>query len=154
MLKSSNKFRIFTATILYHLFIKKKKHLTFPISTRNKYNENTVTDYKIVHNPTYIVEHVPVLFHLKSSFRAQDIQIFMFLSSLIFSPVSHCFRGWSKKNLKVYDIINCLSKNLTTHFVWYLEKKLRCDTETLSIDRELNKECFYGKMMPKMCTKS
>ena len=25
-----------------------------------------------------------------------------------FFPVCHCFRGWSKKNLKVYDVINCL----------------------------------------------
>ena len=28
-----------------------------------------------------------------------------------------------------------------------------CDTETLSIDRELNKEHFNGKIMQKMCTK-
>ena len=90
------------------------------------------------------------LFHLKSSFSSWDIQIFVFLSSPLFSPVSHCFSDWSKKNLKVYDIINCLSDNLITH----LEKEIRCDTETLSIDRELNKEHFYGKIMQKMCTKS
>ena len=29
-----------------------------------------------------------------------------------FSPVRHYFRGWSKINLEVYDIINCLNKNL------------------------------------------
>ena len=28
-----------------------------------------------------------------------------------FFPVSHCFRAWSKINLKFYDIINCLNKN-------------------------------------------
>ena len=79
---------------------------------------------------------------------------FLFLSSPLFLPVSHCFRGWSKKNLKVYDVINCQNKNLITHFVWYLEKEIRCDIETLSIDRVLNKEHFYRKIMQKMCTKS
>ena len=57
------------------------------------------------------------LFHLKSSFRSQDIQIFVIPSSPLFLPISHCFTGSSKKNLKAYDIINCLNKNLITHFV-------------------------------------
>ena len=76
-------------------------------------------------------------FNLKSSFRSQDIQIFGYLSSPLFFPVSRCFRGWSKKNLKVYDVINSLDKNLITHFVWYFEKEMRCDIKTLSIDRIL-----------------
>ena len=38
--------------------------------------------------------------------------------------------------------------------VWYLEKEIRCDIETLPIDRELNKKHFYGKIMQKMCLKS
>ena len=88
---------------------------------------------------------------LLSFFRYLNFCIFVFPS---FFTVSHCFRGWSKKNLKIYDVINCLNKNLITHFVWYLEKEIRCDTETLSIDRELNNEHFYGKIMQKMCTKS
>ena len=67
-----------------------------------------------------------------------------FLLSLFFFPVSHCFRGWIKRNLKVYDVINCLNENLITHFVWYLEKEIRCDIETLSIDGVLNMENFYG----------
>ena len=33
------------------------------------------------------------LFYLKSSFRSRDIQIFVFLSFLLFLPVDHCFRG-------------------------------------------------------------
>ena len=70
----------------------------------------------------------------------------------LFSPVSHCFRGWSKKNFNVYVVTNCLNKNLITHFVWYLEKGIKFDIETLS--RILNKERFYGKIMQKMCTKS
>ena len=55
-----------------------------------------------------------------------------------FLPVSHCFRGWFKKNLKVYDVINCLNKNLITRFPWYLEKEIRCDIEILSIGEVLN----------------
>ena len=70
-----------------------------------------------------------------------------------FLPVSHCFRGCSKINLNVYDVINCLNKNLITHFVCYLEKK-RDDIETSTIDRVLNKDHFYGKIMQKMCIKS
>ena len=78
------------------------------------------------------------LFHLKSWFPSQDIQIF---------AVSHCLRGWSKKKTQVYDVINCLSKNVITHFVWYLEKEIRCDTKTLSIDRQLSKDHFNRKTM-------
>ena len=33
------------------------------------------------------------LFHLKSSFRSEDIQIFVFPSSPLFLPISHCFRA-------------------------------------------------------------
>ena len=50
-----------------------------------------------------------------------------FLSSPLFLPVGHCFRGWSKRNLKVYDVINCLNENLIAYFVWYYEKKKRYD---------------------------
>ena len=50
------------------------------------------------------------------------IQMFVFLSSPLFFNVGHCFRGWSKINVKVYGVINCVNKNLITHFVWYLEK--------------------------------
>ena len=89
-----------------------------------------------------------------SSFRSWDIQIFVFLSALIFLSVSYCVRGCLKINLKVYDVINCLNKNLITHCVWYLGKEKRSDIETLSIDKVLNKEHFYDKIMQKMCTKS
>ena len=41
-----------------------------------------------------------VLFHLKSAFRSQDIHIFVFSSSPLSLPVSHCLRAWSKINLK------------------------------------------------------
>ena len=82
------------------------------------------------------------LFHRKSSFHSRDIQIFVFASSPLFIPFSHCFRGCSKINLKVYDIINCLNKNLITQFVSYIEKEKRYDNENLSTDIGLNKEHF------------
>ena len=72
-------------------------------------------------------------FSSKSSFRSRDIQVCVFSSSPLFLRVSHCFTGWSKKNLKVYDFINGLNKNLITHFVWYLEKEITCDIEIRNI---------------------
>ena len=33
------------------------------------------------------------LFHLRSSFHSEDIQILVFPSSPLFLPVNHCFRG-------------------------------------------------------------
>ena len=54
----------------------------------------------------------------------------------------------------VYDVIKCLNKNLITHSAWYRDKKKRYDIAILSLDRVLNKEHFYGKIMQKICTKS
>ena len=62
-----------------------------------------------------------------------------------FLHVGHCFRGWSKINRKVHDVINCLNKNSLTHFVWYLEKEI----ETLSIEGVSDKKHFYRKIMQK-----
>ena len=93
-----------------------------------------------------------VLFHLKSSFRLYShFWIFIFP---FFVPVSHYFRSWLRKNLKVYHNIYCLNKNLITHFVWYPEKKIKYDIETLSIDRVLNMEHFHGKIMQKTAPKA
>ena len=44
------------------------------------------------------------LFHLKSSFRSRNIQIFVFLSSPVFFFVSHCLNGWSMKNLWCHQL--------------------------------------------------
>ena len=91
------------------------------------------------------------LFHVKISFCSQDIQIFVFLSSSLFFPVSHCFRSWFKKNLKFYGVIICLNKSLITRFVWYLEKEIWCVIETLSTGRVLN---IYGTFLwEKSCRK-
>ena len=57
---------------------------------------------------------------LFSFLRYSNFCIFIFP---YFFPVSHCFRGWFKKNLKVCDVITCLNKDLITHFVWYFEKQ-------------------------------
>ena len=95
-----------------------------------------------------------ILFHLKSSFRSRDIQIFVFLSFPFFLPVGYCFTRWLKINPKVHDAINCLSKNSIKHFVSYLEKERRYDIEPLSIGGVSDKEYFYRKIMQKMCSKS
>ena len=89
----------------------------------------------------------------KKLFSSWDLQIFVFLFFPYFLPVGHCFRGWSKINIKVYDIINCLHKNSVTYFVWYLEKEKRYDNETF-IDEVSDKEHFYRKTMQKMYSKS
>ena len=80
----------------------------------------------------------------KKLFTFSRYSIFFISIFYSFSPVSYCFRGWSKINLiKVYNV-----------FIWYLEKEKRYDIETMSTDRVLNKEHFYGKAMQKMCNKS
>ena len=76
--------------------------------------------------------------------RYSNFCIFVFPS---FFLVIHCFRGWFKKNLNAHDVINCLNKNLITYYIWYLEKEIGCDIDNLSIDRVLNTEHFYGKIM-------
>ena len=79
-----------------------------------------------------------------------SFQVFVFPSASLLFPVSHCFRGWSKINLKVYDVINCLYKNLKITHVWYLQKEKRSDIETFSIYWVFNKEHFF---MEKSCRK-
>ena len=104
-------------------------------------------------SPSEIMKNV-FLFHQKTSVHSQDIQIFLFFSAPLFSPVSHCFRGWFKKNFKVCDVINCQIENLITHFVWYLEKEIRSDIELLHIDKVWNMEHFCGKIIQKIWTKA
>ena len=71
-----------------------------------------------------------------------------------FFIVSHYFRGWLQINVKVYEFINCLKKNLITLFVWYLEKEKRYDVEILSIYRVLSKEHFMKKSCRKCASKA
>ena len=53
---------------------------------------------------------------------------------------------------KVYDVINCLNKNLIKYFVQYLEKEKRYDIETSSIDKL--RPTFLWKNHAEKCTKS
>ena len=94
-----------------------------------------------------------VFYFILKAFCSRDIENFVFPSSPLFLPISHCFRAWSKLNLKVYDIINCLNKNLIIYFVWNLEKE-SYDIETLSIDIVLNKVIFVEKSYRKCWSKA
>ena len=94
------------------------------------------------------------IFHQMIALQKLWKMFFISCKNVFYFPVSHCLRGWSKKNLKIHDVINSPNKNLITCFVWYLDKEIGWDIEALSIDRELNKENFYGKIKQKMCTKS
>ena len=67
----------------------------------------------------------------------------------LFPSVSHYSGRWFKLNFKVYDVISCVNKNLKTHFIWNLKKEGRSGIETWIIDRVLDKEHFYGKIMQK-----
>ena len=78
---------------------------------------------------------------------------FLYLHLPLFFFLSAIAWELDPRNIKVFDVINCLNKNLIIHFVWYLEKAKRYHVETLAIDTVLNKEHFYGKIMQKMCTK-
>ena len=60
-------------------------------------------------------------------------------SFLLFSPLDQRFRGWLKKN-NIFCLIS--------------SKWKRYDIETLSIDRVINKEQLYRKILKKICTKS
>ena len=78
---------------------------------------------------------------------------FLFPSSPLFLSVSHCFRAWSKINLKVHNIINCLNKNLVIHLAWYVEKEEMYSIETLSIDRVTLWKKMWNIFMVKSCSK-
>ena len=82
--------------------------------------------------------------------RYSNFCVFVFPS---FFPVSHCFSGWFKRILQVHDVINCLNKNLITHFVWCLEKEIGRDIEILSIDRVSNTEHFMENSCRKCAPK-
>ena len=90
------------------------------------------------------------LFHLKSSSRSRDIRVFCL--PLFFSLSATALVVDPRKILKVYDAINCISKNLITQFVWYLKKEIGCDI--LSIIRVSKKEHFMEKSCRKCAPKA
>ena len=75
--------------------------------------------HNVIHLPSLFIALIAFDFQVTTSVILQHCQILFFF---LFSFVNHCFRGWSKINVKVYDVIHCLNKNLITHFVWYLEQ--------------------------------
>ena len=100
------------------------KFKNFPIHVFQTYACYFLTSFYIFHQMIALPKLWKMFFisskKLSSFSRYLTFCISIFAS---FSPVSHCFRAWSKINLKVYDVINCLNKNLITHFVWNLEKE-------------------------------
>ena len=71
-----------------------------------------------------------------------------------FLSVSHCFRGCSKTNLKVYGVINRLNNNLIIHFVWYLEKENRYDMKLCPIIEHEIRNTFIKKSCRKCAPKA
>ena len=89
-----------------------------------------------------------VFYFIKKALCSEDIYFpfFFYLSAIALA--------WSKINLKVYDVISCLNKYiLNSTFCLISWGGKNYDVETLSIDRVLHKEHFYGKIMQKICTK-
>ena len=71
-----------------------------------------------------IVDLSSYFYFFANDYKKDKILNFLYFCHPFFFPFSHCFIGWSKINLKVYGIINCLNKNLMTHCwypVWYLD---------------------------------
>ena len=64
----------------------------------------------------YFIKKIPFVLE-KFKFLYFHLPLFFFLSDIALD--------WSKINLKVYNVINCLNKNLITHFVCYFEKEKR-----------------------------
>ena len=152
--------------IFHHMIALQKLWKVFFISSKNLTKSRITRSFifylfiYFLNNTLFTKNNISLEIHpassgylnLKTSFHSRHIQLFVYLSSF-FSPLSHCFRGWFKKNLKVYDVTNFLNYNLTTDYIWSIEKEIRSDVETLSNDRVLNTEHFYGKIM-QMCSKS
>ena len=92
-------------------------------------------------------EKLFLFYLLKAFFVLKIFQFFLFLSFSFSScqPLKMIIKKMIKLNLKIYDVINWLYKNLKTHLVWYLEKESGSDIETWSIDRVLNKRHYMGR---------
>ena len=97
-----------------------------------------------------------LLFHLKSSFRYWDIQIFVFPSFPLFLQVDYCFGGPLQINLKVYDAVNCLNKNIMTHCliswegkkVWHWHFVHRWSIKQKIFSWENHAEKLHKKLVP------
>ena len=126
-------------------------YLMYQVSTL--YSEKSLKLVPTIFSQIFIYHQMIPLQNLWKMFFISSKKLFYFSRYLFFcvsifpsfSPCQPLLRAWSKINLKVYDVINCLNKNVIIYLVWYLEKANRYDIETLSIDRVLNKKHFYVK---------
>ena len=100
-------------------------------------------------SPLKIMENV--FYYIKKAlFILKIFKFLCFCLPLFFSLSAIALEIYPRKILVLWH----LNKDFMTHFVWYHEKKIRCDIETLTIDRVLNKEHFYGKIMQKIMPKT
>ena len=81
----------------------------------------------IFHFLFYLTKRKPIkndekwfLFHVKSSFRSQDIKCFVFPSCLHFCPVGHCWKKRLKIFFKIHDVMKWLNKDSNIHIDRYL----------------------------------
>ena len=101
-----------------------------------------------------------VFYFISKALVALEIFKFVYFRLPLFFALSFiALQADPRKILKFMMSSDGLNKNLITHFIWYLAKEIRCDIESLSIDRVSNKKHFYIKKMispkyRKMCTKS
>ena len=143
-------------TCLYH-----ECNVTLFSSEVSSYAEKTsLIPVCAIFNQMFIFHQMIALQKLWKVFFISSKKLFLFLRYSIFCIfVFPPFFSLSAIALevdlrKILKVINGLNRNLITYFVWYLDKEKRCDIETLFLDRLLNTERFYGKIMQNLCTKS
>ena len=149
-----------TISVIFSWVRKKETNKLFP-GTVHFWHSGNLKLMSAIFCQNFIIHQIIALQKLWKMFFISSKKLFSFLRYLsfcIFIFPSFCpcrpLLCWSKKNLKTCNVINCLNKNLITHLVWYIGKEIRCHIEILFIDRQLNKQKLYGKIMQKMCTKS
>ena len=80
------------------------------------------------------------LFHLKSHLCSRGIQLFVFLSSPLYSLVGWCSTRWLKMNCKVFDVMMSPSRNLNTCWIIKLDIFLRSYIEIWPFDWIINRD--------------
>ena len=82
-----------------------------------------LTNFYLSPNDSPLKTVTDVFYFIEKALFVLEIFDFLCFHLVLFFSVSHCSRAWSKINLKVYDVANCLKKNLIIHLVWYLQKE-------------------------------
>ena len=84
----------------------------------------------------------PVFFTLSKKFFSFSRYLNFCISDFPTSPsLSVLLLRWLKINLKVYDVINCLNKNLIAHFVWAFVWEKHKDAE--NVHQKLIPDSFF-----------